>query len=354
MSFDDSENVQDETAVRQLGQQFPGGAMNTGMQPVDTGAGPRVLQLGDSTTNWISRLGMSPGALAARGVLPGGQIIDPLGQNMNTGGEQQATKPLSEIGQRIVEIGAKQPMPLPLSRPDQVSGHPLVRLAGSGPEHQYDVLGRVIPSVNGFSPLQTGSSPGGHIVAQQSRTPPPSRSPGMRVPPAQPAQPRRSTARRTHAQRQAPPVHNLDEQLRRDEGYSHGPYRRPGDRWTIGYGHNLEAHHDRMPTQVSRQQADAMLQQDIQTANRQLDEQLPWASNLNDARRGALINMVFNMGIGTPGRRNGLVGFQRTLDMIRNGNYDGAAAEMLRSRWATQTGARATRLAEQIRTGQWQ
>jgi lysozyme len=49
----------------------------------------------------------------------------------------------------------------------------------------------------------------------------------------------------------------------------------------------------------------------------------------------------------------GLLAFDKTLALVEAGNYDEAATEMLNSRWATQVGARATRLSQQMRTGQW-
>jgi lysozyme len=58
--------------------------------------------------------------------------------------------------------------------------------------------------------------------------------------------------------------------------------------------------------------------------------------------------MSFEMGV------DGLMGFKNTLKMIEQGDYEAAAENMLNSLWAKQTPARANRMAEQMRTGQWQ
>jgi lysozyme len=58
--------------------------------------------------------------------------------------------------------------------------------------------------------------------------------------------------------------------------------------------------------------------------------------------------MAFQLGT------DGLLGFKNTLALIRDGKYAEAAEAMLLSRWAEQTPARAKRLSEQMRSGQWQ
>jgi lysozyme len=57
--------------------------------------------------------------------------------------------------------------------------------------------------------------------------------------------------------------------------------------------------------------------------------------------------MAFQMGT------DGLLGFKNTLALIRDGKYTEAADAMLASKWATQTPARAKRLSDQMRSGQW-
>jgi lysozyme len=60
------------------------------------------------------------------------------------------------------------------------------------------------------------------------------------------------------------------------------------------------------------------------------------------------MNMAFQMGI------NGLLKFKKTLTLIEMGDFDAAADGMMKSLWAKQTPNRASEMAEQMRSGQWQ
>jgi lysozyme len=55
--------------------------------------------------------------------------------------------------------------------------------------------------------------------------------------------------------------------------------------------------------------------------------------------------MSFNLG------QTRLAGFQRLREAVKEQDWEQAAAELLDSKWATQVGQRAVRLAEQMRRG---
>jgi lysozyme len=131
-------------------------------------------------------------------------------------------------------------------------------------------------------------------------------------------------------------------QLARDEGLRLKPYRDTVGKLTIGVGRNLD------DTGISPDESKVLLGNDIDKASAALRTQLPWTVNLDDARFGALVNMTFNMGIGT------MLKFKDTLAHIQAGDYASAADSMLQSQWARQVGARAQRLATQMRSGEWQ
>ena len=120
------------------------------------------------------------------------------------------------------------------------------------------------------------------------------------------------------------------------------PYRDSIGKLTIGVGRNLE------DKGISQREADTLLDNDLGEYSAAVVARIPFAHRLDDARRGVLINLAFNMGV------EGLLKFTKTLALIEAGDYAGAADEMLRSKWAKQVGARAQRLAEQTRTGEWQ
>ena len=93
-------------------------------------------------------------------------------------------------------------------------------------------------------------------------------------------------------------------------------------------------------------EADADLGARLASFCRRLDAALPWWRELDPPRAAVLLNMAYNMGLG------GLLAFKNTLAAVRAGNYPAASAGMLASAWARQVGARASRLAMQMRTGQ--
>lgn len=89
---------------------------------------------------------------------------------------------------------------------------------------------------------------------------------------------------------------------------------------------------------------DLMYQNDIAETEAWLDRNLPWWRSLDPVRQRVLMNMAFNM----QGR---LLTFVNTLAAMKRGDYAAAAAGMLDSLWARQVGARATRLADMMRSG---
>ena len=133
----------------------------------------------------------------------------------------------------------------------------------------------------------------------------------------------------------------LREQLQRDEHCRLRVYDDSQGVPTIGWGRNLR------DKGVSQQEADAMLDRDVLDATTDVLLHFKWATGLDDVRRGVLINMAYNLGIG------GLLQFKKMLAAVESGQWDRAAKEMLDSKWARQVGVRAERLAEQMRLGEW-
>lgn len=138
----------------------------------------------------------------------------------------------------------------------------------------------------------------------------------------------------------------LTRQLKADEGVRPQAYSDHLGYLTIGIGRLIDS---RKPGSGLRpSEIEFMLQNDIDERIEALTRRLPWFQNLDDARKGVLLNMAFQMGV------DGLLGFKNTLRMVEDGDYMGAARNMLQSKWAEQTPARAARMAEQMRTGKWQ
>ena len=147
--------------------------------------------------------------------------------------------------------------------------------------------------------------------------------------------------------------------LRREEGYAKklpdggcAAYQDTKGIWTIGYGYNLESHGyskaEAAKVVWTRAQADAALAAEADAAIAQVRAEIPWASELSDARHAVLVCMAYQMGI------DGLRQFVRTLPMIRDGRYQDAADNMLLSKWArSDSQARAHRAAEMMVSGEF-
>lgn len=111
---------------------------------------------------------------------------------------------------------------------------------------------------------------------------------------------------------------------------------------TIGYGRALDVEG------ITKDEAEYLLSNDVSRVKIDVAEAIPWMTDLDEARRGVLQNMAFNMGV------KGLLDFKNTLSLVKAGSYMNAATEMLNSKWAKQVGDRANRLARQMVSGEWQ
>jgi lysozyme len=133
------------------------------------------------------------------------------------------------------------------------------------------------------------------------------------------------------------------------EGRRYDAYPDPitkGDPWTIGVGHTGPEVKEGL--RWSDAQVDAALDKDLDHAFEACCRAFPWLVRINDARQAVLVGMAFQMGMPR------LAGFVRMLGAVRDERYEDAAHEMLTSLWAKQTQRRASVLARQMQTGEWQ
>lgn len=137
----------------------------------------------------------------------------------------------------------------------------------------------------------------------------------------------------------------LEELIIRDEGIKLHAYEDHLGYLTLGVGRLIDK---RKGGGISREEALLLLHNDLKKCRDGVHKELPWSKNLSPIRQAVLISMAFQMGIA------GLLGFRNTLAMIQRGDFKAAASGMLNSRWATQTPARAKRLAKQLETDTWQ
>ena len=134
----------------------------------------------------------------------------------------------------------------------------------------------------------------------------------------------------------------LIETLRRHEGVKNTLYKCTSDKWTIGVGRNLE------DVGLSEEEIDMLLLNDIKRTKELMDDYIPWHNDLDEVRQEALINFVFNVGIGTT------IKFKNAMAALEANDYDTAAIEMLDSNWAKQVGSRAEEVTQMIKTGEYQ
>jgi len=135
----------------------------------------------------------------------------------------------------------------------------------------------------------------------------------------------------------------LSDRLKQKEGLRLKPYQDSVGVLTIGYGHNLQRG-------ISQEVAEMVFAEDLYDAIRDAWK-LPFFHRLDDVRKAALVEMVFNMGLPR------LQTFKQMLGALAGAEYDRAAVEALDSKWARQVGdqkwQRAWEVAEMFRSGQW-
>ncbi len=129
------------------------------------------------------------------------------------------------------------------------------------------------------------------------------------------------------------------------EGLSLTVYQDEVGYWTIGYGHLVkpgDPYHPYGPvTEISQEEADRLLEADMAEARRLVAAHV--TVPLTAGQRESLESIMFNVGPGVPGERDGIVwlrdGRQSTLLRLLNaGDYQGAAAEF--DKWVLAGGKR--------------
>ena len=149
-------------------------------------------------------------------------------------------------------------------------------------------------------------------------------------------------------------INEMTQRFVKFEGCEEMPYICPMGYKTIGVGRNLQTNPLTAEEKkvcgdyehgITKNMAFYLLRHDIERVKGECEKNIPFFNRLDAERRYALLDMCFNMGIKT------LCKFQLMLGAMGVGNWDKAADECLRSRYATQTGKRAKIISETIRTG---
>jgi len=129
--------------------------------------------------------------------------------------------------------------------------------------------------------------------------------------------------------------------LQHHEGLKLELYRCTADKQTIGFGHNLT---DRG---ISRAMAEIIFEADYDEAFASASTVVKNFRSLSSPRSSVLVNMSFQLGSG------GLRSFKKFIAAVEAEDWGLASYEMLDSKWAQQTPARASTLATMMRTNKW-
>lgn len=110
---------------------------------------------------------------------------------------------------------------------------------------------------------------------------------------------------------------------------------------TIGVGRNLKSRG------ISNSEAMYMLSNDITRCDLELF-QFDWYKDLDQVRKEALIELVFNMGMSR------MLGFTKMISALKVKDYKTASKELLNSNWSEQVKEnRANNIANRILTGKY-
>lgn len=130
-------------------------------------------------------------------------------------------------------------------------------------------------------------------------------------------------------------MEQLEEWIKRHEGFRTHPYLDAKEKLTIGYGRNLQENG------ISKEEAECMFSNDIERCKSELKLNGLYTGH-NDYVKEALVNMCFHMGI------TRLLGFKRMIEALRKKDYQEAAREALDSKWGIRFNKRAREVYERM------
>ncbi len=139
---------------------------------------------------------------------------------------------------------------------------------------------------------------------------------------------------------------SIEERTIRFEGFRALPYKDSLGFWTIGIGEKItEDQAQELAHGVSYEWAYERMENKIQGFRNEILSLLPWVRLLSSIRQDVLVEMAYQLGI------HGLMGFHSMLNCVKNGDFEGAAHDMLESLWHQQTPSRCEELADLILNG---
>ena len=132
------------------------------------------------------------------------------------------------------------------------------------------------------------------------------------------------------------------EMLRLHEGVEQYVYTDHLGYETIGVGRCIRKN---VGLGLSDDEINYLLSNDVDRCVKELGASFSWFSALNEARRDAMINLCFQLGL------TKLLKFKNFLASMQEGDYEAASTHLLDSLYARQTPARANEIAKLISNG---
>ena len=136
----------------------------------------------------------------------------------------------------------------------------------------------------------------------------------------------------------------LLESVKKHEGFRDTVYRDTLNKRTVGYGHLCVEDHWEDGKKYDQEYLEDILEKDLQSAIDQAHDMCQGLEISDDAKT-IICEMIFQLG------GNGVSKFKNMWKALKENppSYSVAASEMLDSRWAKQTPARATEMSEQMK-----
>lgn len=141
--------------------------------------------------------------------------------------------------------------------------------------------------------------------------------------------------------------------IEKHEGRKNKVYKCTAGKNTIGVGHNIDAKGLPEYTQdwldahgwITEEMIDDLLNDDIVDAIDDCNKLYPNFDEFTENRQMALIDFLFNVGLGTARS------FVTTNNLINSGQWEKAAENLLKSKYAKQVKGRSKEVAELLRRG---
>jgi lysozyme len=132
---------------------------------------------------------------------------------------------------------------------------------------------------------------------------------------------------------------SLVEDIKKEEGYRSSVYLDTLQKPTIGYGFLIDT------LELQEDICELILMRKLEKLIKSIKFNFKWFDDMPDKVQDVIINMCYQLGV------SGVSKFKKTIQFMKNQQWDRASVEMLDSKWAReQTPQRAKRLSEIVKS----